>query len=284
MDFFTAEQFKEAANIVKQRTQQQPKVGIVLGSGLGAFARSVEDADVIPYGEVPNWPVSTVEGHSGELYVGQLEGQSVMVMGGRTHFYEGYPISQITLPIRVMQLLGVKTLILTNAAGGLEPTFTPGDLMLISDHINFVGLGGYNPLRGPNDEDLGPRFPDMSNAYDAELRSIAANVAREEGIPMHQGVYACVAGPSFETPAEIRFLRMAGASAVGMSTAHETIVARHGGIRVLGISGITNTAVDQLVEDSGTKPTHEEVLEAGKTIVPRLETVLRGVLRNLPTV
>lgn len=284
MDFFTAEEFKAAANAVQQRTQQQPQVGIVLGSGLGEFARSVEDADVISYGEIPNWPVSTVAGHSGELYIGQLEGQSVVVMSGRTHFYEGYPISQITLPIRVMQLLGVKTLILTNAAGGLEPTFTPGDLMLISDHINFVGIAGNNPLRGPNDEDFGPRFPDMSNAYDAKLRSIAANVAREADVPMHQGIYACVAGPSFETPAEIRFLRMAGASAVGMSTAHETIAARHAGIRVLGISGITNTAVDQPVEDSDTKPTHEEVLEAGKTIVPRLEAVLRGVLRNLPPV
>lgn len=283
MDFFSREQFEAAASAVRERTRHQPQVGIVLGSGLGEFARSVESADVINYSDVPGWPVSTVEGHSGQLYVGELEGQQVMVMSGRSHFYEGYPISQITLPIRVMQLMGVKTVILTNAAGGLEPTFTPGDLMLISDHINLVGIAGHNPLLGPNDEALGPRFPDMSNAYDSELREVAATVAREAGIPMHQGVYAAVAGPSFETPAEIRFLRLIGANAVGMSTAHETIVARHGGMRVLGVSGITNIAVDQPRAETEIQPTHEEVLEAGQTIVPRLETILRGVLGRLST-
>ncbi len=283
MDFFMREQFEAAADAVRARTQQSPRVGIVLGSGLGGFAASVESPDIIPYDEIPHWPVSTVEGHHGELVVGTLEGQPVMVMSGRAHFYEGYPLSQVTLPVRVMQLMGVEILILTNAAGGLEATFTPGDLMLISDHINFVGMTGSNPLRGPNDSSLGTRFPDMSSAYDAELRQIAKEAARAENVPMHEGVYAAVGGPSFETPAEIRFLRTIGASAVGMSTAHETIVARHGGLRVLGISGITNIAIDQPPAiGADLKATHDEVLEAGKIVVPRLETVLRAVLRRLP--
>lgn len=281
MDFFTAKEFGAAAQAVQQRTRQQPRLGIVLGSGLGEFAATVEGPDVISYADIPHWPVSTVEGHSGQLVIGQLEGQPVMVMSGRAHFYEGYPISRVTLPIRVMQLMGVETLIVTNAAGGLEATYTPGDLMLITDHINFVGMAGFNPLRGPNDETLGPRFPDMSDAYDPALRQLAASVAGEEGIPTHQGVYAAVAGPSFETPAEIRFLKAIGANAVGMSTAHETIVARHAGMRVLGISGITNIAADQPASEGSGKATHQEVLEAGEIIVPRLEKVLRGTLRRL---
>lgn len=283
MEFYSGEQFKAAAEAVRARTGHSPRVGIVLGSGLGEFAATVENADIVPYADIPHWPVSTVAGHSGELYIGQLEGQPAMVMKGRSHFYEGYPISQVTLPVRVMKLMGVEILIVTNAAGGLEPTYSAGDLMLIADHLNMVGMAGYNPLRGPNADEFGPRFPDMANAYDPELRRIAAGVARDANIPLHEGIYAGVAGPSFETPAEIRFLRTVGATAVGMSTVHETIVARHSGLRVLGISGITNIAVDQPVETSAEGDSlHDEVLEAGKTIVPRLEAVLRGVLRGLP--
>lgn len=277
-EFFTRSEFEAAADAVRQRTRHQPRIGIVLGSGLGDFAESVSGADVIPYSEILHWPRSTVVGHHGQLYLGQLEGQDVMVMRGRAHSYEGYPFSQITLPIRVMQLLGVETLILTNAAGGLNATFTPGDLMLITDHINLMGA---NPLRGPNDDTLGVRFPDMQQAYDPALRDLALEAARSNNVPMHEGVYIGLAGPSFETPAEVRFLRMIGGDAVGMSTVPEVIVARHGGLRVLGISGVTNVAVADAGAAGSGETTHEEVLETGRVLVPRLETVLRGVLQRL---
>jgi purine-nucleoside phosphorylase len=279
MMVFTRAEFEAAAAAVKQRTQQQPRIGLVLGSGLGDLADSVENADIIRYGDIPHWPISTVIGHQGQLHIGRLEGQPVMVMRGRTHFYEGYPISQITLPIRVMQLMGIEIVILTNAAGGLDPAFSAGDLMLITDHLNLIGMGGTNPLLGPNDESLGPRFPDMSRVYDRELRALAVDVAGEEGVLLQKGIYAGLSGPSFETPADVRFLRSIGASAVGMSTVPEAIVARHGGMRVLGFSGISNVAIDD--PDSDRETTHEEVLEAGKVIVPNLTTILRGVLRRL---
>ena len=281
MEFFTRSEFEAAADVVRQRTRQQPRVGIVLGSGLGDFAESIENADVIPYDDIPHWPHSTVVGHQGQLYLGQLEGQDVMVMRGRAHSYEGYAFSHITLPIRVMQLMGVETVILTNAAGGLNPTFTPGDLMLIDDHINLMGS---NPLRGPNDDSLGTRFPDMQQAYDPALRRIALEVACSSNVPMHEGVYIGLAGPSFETPAEVRFLRTIGGDAVGMSTVPEVIVARHGGLRVLGISGITNAAVADAAQAGSGETTHDEVLETGRVLVPRLETILRGVLQRLPAV
>ncbi len=281
MTVFTRAEFEAAAGAVKQQTKQQPRVGLVLGSGLGDLADSVENADIISYKNIPHWPISTVVGHRGQLHIGQLEGQPVMVMRGRTHFYEGYPISQITLPIRVMQLMRIEIVILTNAAGGLDPTFSAGDLMLITDHLNLIGMGGANPLLGPNDDTLGPRFPDMSRVYDRDLRALAVEVAREEGILLRKGVYAGLSGPSFETPADVRFLRSIGASAVGMSTVPEAIVARHGGMRVLGFSGISNVAIDD--PDSERETTHEEVLEAGKVIVPNLTTILRGVLRRLDT-
>jgi purine-nucleoside phosphorylase len=282
MEFYSRKEFEEATRAVRAKTPQEPRIGIVLGSGLGEFAASVEGADVIPYGDIPHWPVSTVEGHSGQLYVGQLEGQPVMVMSGRTHYYEGYPMSQITLPVRVMQLMGVHTLIVTNAAGGITEGLAPGTLMFLSDHINLPGMAGNNPLRGPNDDALGERFPDMTMPYDPALRALARQAADDADVPAREGVYVAVAGPSFETPAEIRFLKTAGADAVGMSTVHETIVARHAGMRVLGISGITNVALAEATDDN--LPTHEEVLEAGKVLVPRLEKVLRGVLRGLPSV
>ncbi len=279
MEFYTRREFEAAAAVIRERTRHQPRVGIVLGSGLGSFAETVEQADVIPYGDIPHWPLSTVVGHQGQLHIGSLEGQAVLVMRGRAHYYEGYPLSQVTLPIRVMQLLGIEIVILTNAAGGLDSAFKAGDLMLITDHLNLIGMGGTNPLRGPNDETLGVRFPDMSRVYDADLRRTAAGVARDQGIPMQQGVYVGLAGPSFETPAEIRFLRLIGGQAVGMSTVTEATVARHGGMRVLGISGISNVAIDDPAAQ--TETTHEEVLDAGRVIAPRLEAVLRGVLQNL---
>jgi purine-nucleoside phosphorylase len=202
-----------------------------------------------------------------------------MIMQGRVHFYEGYPIQQIVFPVRVMQVMGIKTLIVTNAAGGINPAFHAGDLMLISDHINLIGMAGANPLFGPNDPTLGPRFPDMSQAYDPHLGNIAREVAREQQIPLQEGVYVSLSGPSFETPADIRFLRMIGADAVGMSTVPEVIVARHGGVQVLGVSGISNVALTEPIP--GQEASHEEVLAAGQQIVPRLTALVLGTLARL---
>jgi len=265
--------------MIRGRTQIEPKVGLILGSGLSPLADAIEDSVAIPYNEIPHFAVATVEGHAGRLIIGYLEGQPVMVMQGRAHYYKGYSMAEITFPVRVMQVLGIETLILTNAAGGLDPEFHTGDVMLITDHINLLGMGGLNPLRGPNLDEFGPRFPDMSEAYDAQLRALAKQVAAQANVPLREGVYVCLAGPSFETPADLRFLRLIGANAVGMSTVPETTVARHGCTRVLGLSGISN--VLQVEGAPQTETTHEEVLEAGRMLVPRLETIIRGVLRAL---
>jgi purine-nucleoside phosphorylase len=273
----TLEQIDAVAELIRARITASPDVGMILGSGLGSLADAVEAEAILPYAELPDWPVSTVEGHSGQLVIGKLEQQRVMVMRGRAHYYEGYPIEQIGLPIRVMQRLGVQVLIVTNAAGAVNPEFEPGDLMLITDHLNLLGMAGVNPLRGPNLEVFGPRFPDMSQAYDRTLLKLAREVAAENDISLREGVYVCLAGPSFETPADLRFLRSAGVDAVGMSTVPEVLVARHGGTRVLGVSGISNKAN----LDGSTITTHEEVLEAGQVIVPKLTTLIRGVLRRL---
>jgi purine-nucleoside phosphorylase len=279
-DYYTLADYQAAADLVQSRSRYQPKIGLILGSGLNPLADAVEDADTLPYTDIPNFPQPTVEGHAGRLVLGRLAGRPVAVMQGRVHFYEGYTLQQSVFPVRVMQVMGVETLIVTNAAGGLNPEFAPGELMLISDHLNIIGMTGNNPLFGPNDPALGPRFPDMSRAYDPELRRIAREVAREEGVPVQEGVYAGLSGPSFETPAEIRFLRLIGADAVGMSTVAEVTVARHGGIRVLGISGISNVAITE--PTAGQEASHEEVLEAGRQIVPRLITLICGVLARLP--
>ncbi|HEY66113.1 MAG TPA: purine-nucleoside phosphorylase [Caldilineae bacterium] len=276
---FTIDDFNTAADVIRARTRHQPTIGLILGSGLSSLADHVEDADVIPYAEIPHFPVSTVEGHPGRLVIGRLAGPTIMVMQGRVHYYEGYSLQQVTFPIRVMQVMGIKLLIITNAAGGVNPTFRAGDLMLIKDHLNLIGMAGLSPLRGPNDPSLGPRFLDMSKTYDRELRQLARDVARELGIELREGVYAGLAGPTFETPADIHFLRVAGADAVGMSTVPEAIVARHGGMRVLGISGISNVAIDD--PDAESVASHEEVLEAGKTIAPRLARLIMGVLSRL---
>jgi purine-nucleoside phosphorylase len=271
----TIDDYREAANYVAAHTHYQPSISLILGSGLSTLADRVPDPDIIPFADIPHFPASTVLGHAGRLVIGGLAGHQVMIMQGRAHYYEGYSMDEVTLPIRVMQLLGVKTLIVTNAAGGINPTFKAGELMLITDHINLIGMGGNNPLRGSNLDEFGPRFLDMSEAYDRELRDLALRVAKENNITLHQGVYVGLAGPSFETPADIRFLKLIGADAVGMSTVPEVTVARHGDMRVLGFSGISNVIQ---VEPSEQELTHEEVLEAGQRMVPRLATIINGVL------
>jgi purine-nucleoside phosphorylase len=216
-------------------------------------------------------------GHTGQLVIGDLEGQPVLAMQGRIHYYEGYSMQQVTLPVRVMQRLGIEILVVTNAAGAIHPDFVPGDVMLITDNLNLAGMSGLNPLIGPNLDEFGPRFPDMSQAYDRQLCALARKVAKENNLILREGVYAGLSGPSFESPADLRFLRIAGADAVGMSTVSEVIVARHGGTRVLGFSGISNKAN----LDGNTLTLHEEVLAAGQSIVPKLEKIIRGVLHLL---
>ncbi|PID85622.1 MAG: purine-nucleoside phosphorylase [Chloroflexi bacterium] len=278
-DFITHAYIEEAATAVRALTQYTPQIGLVLGSGLSGLADEIEAPDIIPYEKIPHWPVSTVQGHSGRLVIGKLEGKTVLVQQGRSHFYEGYSPAQVTLPIRVMRALGMQTVILTNAAGGINRDFNPGDLMLITDHLNFVGMAGNNPLRGPNDDTVGPRFPDITHAYTPALRDMAKKTAVSLGIDLKEGVYAYVAGPSFETSAELRFLHMVGADAVGMSTVPTVIVAAHAGMRVLGISSITNKAI--LEPTPGSEVSHEEVLETGKIIVPRLTSLLHSILPQL---
>ena len=276
----TLEQIDEAAEYVRGYTAHRPSVGLVLGSGLGALADQIQKADRIPYQEIPHFPVSTVAGHSGQAVIGQLEGRPVLAMQGRVHYYEGYSMSQVAFPIRVMQRAGIETLIITNAAGGFNLDWQIGDLMLITDHINMPGLAGVNPLRGPNLDVFGPRFPSMTRAYDPELSQLARDVAEQEGILLREGVYVGLGGPFYETPAELRMLRTIGADAVGMSTVAEVTAACHGGMRVLGISGISNIVLFDASQ--GEAPHHKEVMEAGLRTVPMLMAVVKGVLRRLP--
>jgi len=274
---FSLEEIDQIAAEIRERIEGQPKIGLILGSGLGPLSEEVEDPVTIPYQELSGWPVSTVEGHAGSLVIGRLQGKDVLVMNGRIHYYEGYEMSEVTLPIRVMQRLGIEILMVTNAAGGVNQDFTPGNPMLITDHFNLLGMAGPNPLRGPNLDELGPRFPDMSQAYDQELGDLAREAAQEQGITLHEGIYVCLAGPTFETPADLRFLLSAGVDAVGMSTVPEVIVANHGGQRVLGISGITNSS--NLHGEAET--THEEVIETGKILAPKMMSLIRAVLSRL---
>jgi purine-nucleoside phosphorylase len=275
--FITMKDIDQAVEAIRARTDLEPEVGMILGTGLGDLAERVEDAVVIPTSQLPRWPISTVEGHKGRLVIGVLESVKVLVLQGRTHFYEGYSMGQVTLSVRVMQRLGCDKLVVTNAAGAINPDFLPGDLMLINDHLNLIGMGGANPLFGPNLDEFGPRFPDMSQPYDRELLALARQACEESGIASQEGVYVSLPGPSFESPAELRFLLGIGADAVGMSTVPEVIVARHGGMRVLGVSGISNKAN----LDGSTITTHEEVLEAGKVLVPKLTALIRGFLSKL---
>jgi purine-nucleoside phosphorylase len=279
MDLY--DQVVEAAAVIQSRSGLKPSAGLILGSGLGDLVAEMRDAMAIPYGEIPHFLRSTVAGHVGRLLLGMLEDVPVVVMQGRFHFYEGYALQALTLPVRVMKVLGARTLIVTNAAGGLNPAYHPGDFMLISDHINMPGLAGANPLVGPNDERLGERFPPLARAYDAELRALAHTVATAwPEITLHEGVYAMVGGPSFETGAELRFLRMIGADAVGMSTAPEVVVARHMGMRVLGLSLITNKATGVETEEVN----HAEVLATADAARPKFVALMKGIVGGVANV
>jgi len=269
---------REAASSLRSRLPAPPRVAIILGSGLGPFADEVQDAVVIPYGEIPHFAISTVSGHAGQLVVGTLEGVPVVVMRGRVHYYEGYTLQQITFPVRTLRRLGAELLIVSNAAGGLNPAYQPGDIMLLRDHINLMGLAGHNPLIGPDEPELGVRFLDMTDPYDPALRAQALDIGARTNVRVHEGVYAVVAGPSYETRAEMRFLRLSGADAVGMSTVPEVIVARHERMRVLGLSVITNAADPDAVQAD---VTHESVLAVADRAAPGVQAIIRGVLQSL---
>ncbi|WP_010677099.1 purine-nucleoside phosphorylase [Bacillus timonensis] len=264
----------EATNYILSKTEHRPTIGMILGSGLGTLAEDIENAVVIPYNEIPHFARSEAIGHANELVIGQLKNKTVVAMKGRFHYYEGFSMDEVTFPVRVMKALGVENLLITNACGAVNTNFKPGDLMLITDHINLTGA---NPLIGPNNDELGTRFPDLSGAYNKELRGIAQAVADEKNITLQQGVYAWWSGPTYETPAEIRMIRTLGADAVGMSTVPEVIVATHAGMKVLGISCLTNMASGILDQPL----THDEVIEvAGKVKTTFIELV-KGILERV---
>lgn len=265
---------QRAAQMIRERVKLEPSVGIVLGSGLGAFADELAEARAVPYSEIPGFARATVEGHAGRLVVGKANDTPVAAMQGRFHFYEGYELDEVTFPIRVLKILGVKTLILTNAAGSLNTEFTPGSLMIITDHINLMGA---NPLIGPNDERFGPRFPDLSATYDWKLQNLVISEAKTVGLDMRRGVYASLSGPSYETPAEIHMVRTLGADAVGMSTVPEAIVARHMDMQVIGISCITNLAAG--VSDRPVD--HSQVIATGERVREQFTELLRKVIAKL---
>ncbi len=265
------ESVRAAADYIRGRISISPRIGLILGSGLGVLGNDLPDAETIEYSEIPGFPVSTVEGHAGRLVFGDLGGKPVMIMQGRFHYYEGYSMDEVVFPVRVMKLLGVEAVIVTNAAGGVNTGFEPGELMLITDHIK---LFTDSPLRGPNIGEFGPRFNDMSAAYTPELQELARDVARREGIVLREGVYAHMAGPSFETPAEIRMLRTLGADAVGMSTVPEVITAVHAGIRVLGISAVSNMAAGILDQPLN----HEEVMETGRLVQDTFIRLVKAIV------
>ncbi|MDF2938064.1 MAG: purine-nucleoside phosphorylase [Paenibacillaceae bacterium] len=266
------ERIEEAASYIASRSSLRPEIGLILGSGLGVLADSLEEAVTVDYSEIPHFPVSTVEGHAGELLLGKIGGRPVLLMKGRFHMYEGYQGETVTFPIRVMKALGISGLLVTNAAGGVNTSYEPGDLMLISDHLNMTGN---NPLIGPNHKELGVRFPDMSEGYSKRLRTIAKEIAASQGLKLQEGVYAGLLGPSYETPAEIRMLRVLGADAVGMSTVSEVIIARHSGIEVLGISCISNMAAGILDQPLS----HDEVMETTDRVKQQF---LKFVIQLIP--
>lgn len=269
------EKIMAARDYIQARTRIKPQITITLGSGLGALADEVQVDAVLPYGEIPGFPVSTVLGHAGQLLLGSLQGKPVAVMQGRFHYYEGYPLALVVFPVRVMHALGATVFVVTNAAGGLNPDFEAGDVMLITDHINAMGA---NPLIGPNDDELGPRFPDMTHAYAPTLQTLALTVAKQEAIPLQQGVYVATSGPTFETPAERRHFRLIGGDAVGMSTVPEVIAANHTGMRVLGLSAITNKATGGADQQ---QDSHAEVLAMAKVAGAKLVKLVRQVLPQL---
>ena len=268
------EKITESNKTIREYSDIVPDIAIILGTGLGALADEIENRVVIPYEKIRYFPISTVHGHSGNLVMGKLEGKPVIAMQGRFHFYEGYNMAEIAFPVRVMKRLGAKTIIISNAAGGMNRNFQRGDLMLISDHINLMGV---NPLIGPNEEKLGPRFPDMSQAYDQKLISLAETIALEDGIKLHKGIYVGLTGPMLETPAEYRMLIKMGADAVGMSTVPEVIVANHMGMRVLGISCITDLAIEGVVE----RVHFQEILDAATRSEPIMTHLVKKVIKNI---
>ncbi|WP_257346727.1 purine-nucleoside phosphorylase [Pseudalkalibacillus decolorationis] len=268
------QQIQEASLFIENKIGFCPEVGLILGSGLGILADLVENAIEIPYHKIPNFPVSTVEGHAGKLVAGQVKGKNVIMMKGRFHLYEGYDAQVTTFPVRVMKALGVEKLVVTNAAGGVNVDFDPGELMLIVDHINNLGT---NPLIGPNDSELGERFPDMSEPYSKRLMKLAYKVAEKEGFNLREGVYMASLGPTYETPAEVRLARTLGADAVGMSTVPEVIVARHAGIEVLGISCITNKAAGILDQPLS----HDEVVEVAERVKPTFLNLVLGMIEKM---
>jgi len=281
IDISTAEDLERhiinATAHVRHKAPKDWEVFIVLGSGLGSLAESVQNPIKIPYGEIPGFASSTVPGHVGQFVIGEFQGKYVGVMQGRVHFYEGLPVRQITLPIRVAKAMGAKIMIITNAVGAINPTFQVGDLMLINDHINFLGMAGQNPLIGPNSNSLGPRFPQMTDAYSPRLKSLALQVSKDIGIPIQNGVLCSQSGPMYETPAEIKFFRIIGGDAVGMSVANEVLVARHSNMEVLGFSSVTNVA--RLSLEEGPPPSHEEVMEAANFIGPKLVKFISALLQ-----
>ncbi|MBU5345426.1 purine-nucleoside phosphorylase [Paenibacillus lautus] len=268
------ESIKEAAAYIRGQKAVEPQVGLILGSGLGVLAELIENPVSIPYTDIPHFPVSTVEGHEGELLLGTIHDRPVVLMKGRFHMYEGYGPEVTAFPVRVMKELGVKSLLVTNAAGGINTSFEPGDLMLISDHLNMTGT---NPLIGPNDPELGVRFPDMSQAYSRQLRQLAKEVAVGQGIALREGVYAGLLGPTYETPAEIVMLRTLGADAVGMSTVSEVIVARHAGLEVLGISCISNMAAGILDQPLS----HDEVMETAEKVREKFLALVMAIIPKM---
>lgn len=272
MDFI--DKINESKEYILTKISRKPQIGMILGSGLGDLADKIENPIYIDYNDIPNFPISTVKGHKGRLVIGDFESKVVVAMQGRFHFYEGYGLEEVTFPIRVMKAIGVETILVTNAAGGVNKDLEPGDLMLISDHINYTGK---NPLFGKNYDELGPRFLDMSKAYDRELIDVAKNTAKDIGINLKEGVYMWFSGPTYETPSEVKLARILGADAVGMSTVPEVIVARHGGIKVLGISCITNMAAGIL-----DKPlNHEEVVETSARVKETFQNLVRGIVKNI---
>ncbi|HZH34838.1 MAG TPA: purine-nucleoside phosphorylase [Pyrinomonadaceae bacterium] len=271
------EKAQEAAQFIQSKFDKQIEVALVLGSGLGAFADEIEKAVAIPYEEIPHFARSTVEGHAGRLVLGEISGVTIAVQQGRFHYYEGYDLSEVTFPIRTFGLLGIKNLILTNAAGSIDTDFKPGTLMLIRDHVNLMGV---NPLRGRNDERFGARFPDMTNVYSRDFQEIVKREAKEMNIDLRRGIYAGLTGPSYETPAEIHMLRYLGVDAVGMSTVPEAIIARHQGMKIMAISCISNFAAGINEE----KINHEEVMETGALVAGTFKTLLKQIIPKLTEV
>lgn len=269
----------EAAAMIQTRTSARPQVGLILGSGLGSLADEITNATVIPYAEIPHFPISTVAGHAGELVIGELEGKTVIAMKGRFHFYEGYSMQQLAFPVWVMRTLGASTLIATNAAGGINRSFSPGDLMIIVDHINLLWD---NPLIGPNDDELGVRFPSMDLAYPWALVEVAQRAAEKAGVAVKRGVYAATQGPNYGTRAEGEFLRLLRADAVGMSTVPEIIAAAHAGMKTLGLSCITDASRDPKAGPASGVLTHEEVVRVANETRPRFIRLMKAIIRELP--